>query len=68
MTRSETPTLHCDGDDGWCGNWDVDDYENGASSVNDVRVTKDQRAPGWRCTDDEDLCPEHAAEGETDHE
>lgn len=65
MTRSETPTLHCDSEDG-CSNWDVDYYETTASSVDGVRVTKDQRAPGWRCTDDEDMCAEHATEGETD--
>lgn len=61
--RARTLTVHCDADDGYCGNWDVDYYEATASSVDGVRVTKDQRAPGWRCTDDEDLCPKHAKAG-----
>lgn len=60
--RGHTPTIHCDGDDGFCGTWDVDHYESGASAVGDVRITDTERAPGWRSTDLTDLCPEHAAE------
>lgn len=62
--RGQTPTLHCDAEDGFCGAWDVDDYEATASSVDGVAITSTERAPGWRCTDDEDLCPDHAKAGE----
>lgn len=54
--RGKTPTIHCDGEDGFCGNWDVDYYEATASSVGDVRITQEVRAPGWISTDDDDFC------------
>jgi hypothetical protein len=57
--RSTTPTIHCDGDDGECGRWDVDWYEATASTVSGVRITATTRAPGWTSTDDSDLCPDH---------
>lgn len=58
--RGQTPTLHCDAEDGFCGTWDVDYYEATASSVNGVRVTEKERAPGWSVTaDGQDLCPAH---------
>lgn len=64
--RSTTPTLHCDGEDGGCGTWDVDYYACAVSSVNGVRITKTTRAPEWRSTESGDFCPEHAgAEEET---
>ena len=62
--RSSTPTLHCDARDGFCAAWDVDYYEATASTVNGVRITREQRAPGWTSTDAEDLCPEHAPQEE----
>jgi len=58
--RSKTPTLHCDAEDGCCGNWDVDYYGATASTVGGVQITRTARAPGWHTTDDEDLCPDHA--------
>ena len=59
--RGRTPTIHCDAEDGFCGTWDVDYYEAAASSVNGVRITETQRAPGWSNSKFQDLCPEHAA-------
>lgn len=58
--RGKTPTLHCDGDEGDCGTWDVDYWAADVSSVNGVRITDAARAPGWRTTDAGDFCPEHA--------
>jgi hypothetical protein len=57
--RGQTPTLHCDAYDGCCGNWDVDYYQATASTVNGVRITQQERAPGWKNSADEDLCPDH---------
>lgn len=54
--RSQTPTLHCDGDD--CDNWSVDYYAITAHAVDGVRINLQERAPGWVTSDDEDLCPE----------
>lgn len=53
--RGSTPTLHCDG----CGDvWDVDYYEATASTVNGVKITATERAPGWTVTAaGEDHCP-----------
>lgn len=62
--RGRTPTLHCDAEDGLCGTWDVDYYEETVSTVNGVQVTEEQRAPGWHNTKLTDLCPEHAKEGD----
>jgi hypothetical protein len=59
--RGRTPTIHCDGDDGNCGAWDVDYYEATANSVNGISITSEHRAPGWVSTNLWDFCPEHAA-------
>jgi hypothetical protein len=64
--RGSTPTIHCDAEDGFCGAWDVDNYEATAYSVGGVRITQEQRAPGWVSTNLNDYCPEHAAEGDSD--
>jgi hypothetical protein len=58
--QSHTPTVHCDGDEGSCGSWDVDYFEATASTVGGVRITSERRAPGWLTVRDEDFCPEHA--------
>jgi hypothetical protein len=60
--RGSTPTIHCDADDGMCGAWDVDNYAATVASINGVRVTQEQRAPGWISTKMDDFCPEHASE------
>lgn len=62
MTRGRTPTLHCDGEDGDCGAWEVDYWGADVSSVNGIRVTRDNRAPGWVSTDSGDWCAEHSGE------
>ena len=62
--KGTAPIIICDADDGLCGFWDVDHYEATASTVNGVRITSDQRSPGWRNSDDEDLCPRHAEEAQ----
>lgn len=59
MARGTTPTIHCDAEDGLCGEWDADSYEMGASTIDGFRLTRSHRALGWFSTDDEDLCPEH---------
>ena len=59
--RGSTQIIICDAEDGFCGSWDVDHYETGASTVGGVRITSEERSPGWRTGDgDVDLCPEHA--------
>ena len=61
--RGRTPTLHCDGEGGDCGNWDVDNYTATVSAIDGVPVTRKHRAPGWVSNDDDhDYCPEHVAE------
>ena len=58
--RGQTPTLHCDAEDGFCGTWDVDYYAATVSTVNGVPITEAERAPGWTVTDGgEDRCPGH---------
>lgn len=59
MTRDHMPIISCDGDDGSCGRIETDYYESCASSVDGVRITSTQRAPGWSSTGDEDFCPDH---------
>lgn len=56
--RGSVPTIHCDE----CqAAWDVDNYEANVTAVNGVRVTAEQRAPGWTSTPDgRDVCPECA--------
>jgi hypothetical protein len=64
--RGETPTLHCDAEDGACGNWDADHYAMHASTIDGIPLTRTHRALGWFSTDDDhDLCPEHAPTEET---
>jgi hypothetical protein len=58
--RGNTPTIHCDADDGTCGNWTADYYAITVSSIAKTRITAERRAPGWLSTEDEDLCPQHA--------
>ena len=60
--KGTAPIITCDAEDGFCGNWDVDHWETSASTVGGVRITCEERSPGWHCTDDADLCPEHAPE------
>jgi hypothetical protein len=57
--RADTPLLYCDGDDGDCGAWDLDYYAQTATTVGDVRITLEERAPGWTSKGDSDYCPEH---------
>jgi hypothetical protein len=60
--RGRRPAIGCDADDGCCGNWDLDYWTENASTVNGVRITEAQRAPGWTVTaDGDDLCPEHSS-------
>lgn len=63
--RASVPTVHCDGDDGWCTDWSVDYYEQGASAVDGVRVSENERAPEWVSDEVSDYCPD-CAKGETD--
>ena len=58
MTRGQTSVVNCDGDDGFCGTWDLNYYEQGASSVDGIRVTNDAPAPGWTTRNGLDLCPD----------
>ncbi|MGH3996292.1 MAG: hypothetical protein ACRDTJ_02375 [Pseudonocardiaceae bacterium] len=62
--RGRRPVVMCDGDGGYCGNWDVDFYTETASTVSGVQITSTERAPGWLTIsdEDEDLCPTHAKE------
>lgn len=62
--RGTAPILTCDAEDGFCGNWEVDHYETGASRVDGVRVTATERVPGWTSTDTEDFCPKHSPEAD----
>jgi hypothetical protein len=60
MTESSVPTLHCDGADPnlGCDEWDLDHYAMDASAVGGVRITLQNRAPGWTRTEKgDDLCP-----------
>ena len=61
MTRTSQPIIQCDAD-GFCGAWEVDHYETGASSVGGTRITGQNRAPGWVSVGDADYCPEHKGE------
>jgi hypothetical protein len=69
--RASEALLHCDGEDGFCGAWDLDYYAQTASSVGGVKITLTERAPGWTSVGDSDYCPEHrndacSGEGEGD--
>ena len=59
MSRGTAPIIQCDAEDGFCGVWEIDHYETGASTVNSVPVTASERSPGWLSDGDEDYCPEH---------
>lgn len=59
--RANVPAISCDAEDGLCGAWEADFYEQCTWSVAGIRITATVRAPGWVSTDDTDLCPEHAA-------
>lgn len=58
--RSQIPTIHCDGQDGFCTNWEPDYYEQTASSVDGVKITATTRYPGWVSSESADLCPDCA--------
>lgn len=47
MSRFRRSVLYCDADDMQCGNWEVDFYAEDVSTVNGIRVTLAERAPGW---------------------
>lgn len=57
--RGRRPALLCDGDEGSCGNWEIDHYEETCSAVDGHAITSTERAPGWTSTDLDDFCPEH---------
>lgn len=71
--RGKTPTLHCDGDGGDCGTWDVDLYACDASSTSGLvdgkwvttKITAAERAPGWICSDEGDYCSAECKAGAT---
>lgn len=66
MTRSREPMLLCDGEDGGCGASEHDYYEQSATTVGGVRITKTEPAPGWTTgPTGGDLCPRCTANGET---
>lgn len=62
MSGWDMPVIGCD-DPGGCDEWTPDYYAQAAHSVDGVRVTKTQRAPGWVRRDIDgvpsDLCPQH---------
>lgn len=64
MSRGTAPIIQCDGDDMFCGAWDIDHYETGATAVNRTPVTASERSPGWTTRGDEDYCPEHSKDAE----
>ncbi|MFJ9387763.1 hypothetical protein ACIRON_03015 [Nocardioides sp. NPDC101246] len=70
--RFRRPVVMCDAEDGECGEWEVDDYEGGVSSVTTFGpdstttiITATVRAPGWISTETADYCPEHKAEAQS---
>ena len=63
--KSREPIISCDGDDGECGIWAMDYYARDVSTVNGVRMTRVERAPGWVSIDDDDFCPEHGPRADT---
>jgi hypothetical protein len=60
--RADAALLFCDGEEGFCGAWDLDYYAQTCSAVDGVRITLEVRAPGWTSVGDEDFCPEHMRE------
>lgn len=59
MTRDHMPIISCDGKDGSCFQVSTDYYESFADSVDGIRMTNTQRAPGWTSVGDEGFCPDH---------
>lgn len=64
--RADAALLYCDAEEGFCGAWDLDYYAQTATTVGDVRITLQERAPGWTSVGDEDFCPEHKPERQKD--
>lgn len=58
MSRYEVPEMSCDDDHG-CDATTPDFYECTADSVDGIKITATQRAPGWFSTLDADYCPQH---------
>lgn len=57
--KGTVPILLCD-DEG-CTEWDLDNYQMTVSTIDGVRVTAENRAPGWlSLSGDRDFCPKHA--------
>lgn len=50
--------IRCDEEHG-CDATTYDFYEQGADSVDGVKVSISKRAPGWFSTIGADYCPEH---------
>ena len=64
--RGTVPTINCDGEDGYCGAWDIDNYEASVTAVSDHRITYYERAPGWFSNHVYDYCPTHRPEESPD--
>lgn len=60
--RGRRPVVMCDGDDGECGDWDIDAYEETVDRIGDIKITHEHRALGWLSVNGADYCPEHAKE------
>lgn len=58
--RAQRPVLLCDAAEELCDAWDIDYYEEGASSFDGIQLTPEQRFPGWYSNGHEDFCPRHA--------
>lgn len=58
MSRAELPVMICDSEDG-CGQYEEDYYETCADSVDGIKITETERAPGWHSADGADFCPYH---------
>lgn len=56
--RADLPILICDDEHG-CGATTDDYYAQFADSVNGVKITRTERAPGWSSNEEGDWCPEH---------
>lgn len=62
MSKGTVPIISCDADDGMCGTWTVDYYEQLVESVNGIRVTPTPIGWSGKPGTDEHLCPEHSPE------
>jgi len=58
--KQMTPTLHCDGNYGFCTEWELDYYALNVTAVARTVITSTERAPGWLSTDNGDWCPTHS--------